>query len=57
MLISTRVMHYDWSNNIIIPRGFIPGGRDGGGGEHLGGLIYPTLCPGTVTMWLPKPQT
>lgn len=32
MLISTRVMHYDWSNNIIIPRGFIPGGRDGGGG-------------------------
>ena len=56
MLISTRVMHYDWSNNIIIPRGFIPGGRDGGG-EHLGGLIYPTLCPGTVTMWLPKPQT
>ena len=30
MLISTRVMHYDWSNNIIIPRGFIPGGRDGG---------------------------
>ena len=21
-----------------------------GGGEHLGGLIYATLCPGTVTM-------
>ena len=32
MLISTRVMHYDCGNNIIIPRGFIPGGRDRGGG-------------------------
>ena len=45
MLISTRVMHYDCGNNIIIPRGFIPGGRDGG---CLGGWIYPTLCPGIL---------
>ena len=30
MLISTRVMYYDCGNNIIIPRGFIPGGREGG---------------------------
>ena len=45
--------------NIIIPWGFIFGGRDGG---RLGGLIYPTLCPGILsqlqyTMWLSKPQT
>ena len=27
-----------------------PEGGMGGGGGQLGGLINPTLCPGTVTM-------
>lgn len=29
---------------VSFPEGGMGGG---GGGEHLGGLIYPTLCPGT----------
>ena len=50
MLISTRVMHYMTEVIILSFPGvsFPEGGM--GGGEHLGGLIYPTLCPGTVTM-------
>ena len=41
-MLNAQAMHYDGGNNIIISRGFIPGGREG---VHLGGLIYPTLCP------------
>ena len=50
-MLNAQAMHYDGSNNIINSRGFIPGGRDGwgGGGGHLGGLIYPTLCPGILS--------
>ena len=29
LMLNTQATHYDCSNNIIIPRGFIPGGRDG----------------------------
>ena len=41
LMLNAQAMHYDCSNNTIIP-----GGRDGG---CLGGLIYPTLCPGILS--------
>ena len=37
-MLNAQAMHYDGINNIIISRGFIPGGRDGwggGGGEGI----------------------
>lgn len=46
LTLNAQALHYDCSNNIIIPRGFIPGGRGWG---RLGVSIYPTLCPGILS--------
>lgn len=44
LMLNAQATHNDC--NIIIPWGFISGGRDGG---RLGGLIYPTLCLGILS--------
>ena len=44
LMLNAQATHNDC--NIIIPWGFISGGRDGG---RLGGFIYPTLCPGILS--------